>query len=132
MTVHAQLHNNTTATLQMVAATSTVLSLKQAIAVDPVAQVSFQWKNPDFLLMNPDFLLKNVDFMIMKKQHIAALGPLATADTLHLIRDGKRLLDEKTLSDCGFVAGAAAVVMVLQQEFLDAGMRAALQAIPTA
>ena len=36
-------------------------------------EVSFQWKNPDFLLRNPDFLiknpdflLKNVDFIIMK------------------------------------------------------------------
>ena len=28
------------------------------------AQVSFQWKNPDFLLRNPDFLLKNVVFVI--------------------------------------------------------------------
>ena len=28
------------------------------------SQVSFQWKNPDFLLKNPDFLLKNVDFRI--------------------------------------------------------------------
>ena len=27
-------------------------------------QVSFQWKNPDFLLRNPDFLLRNVDFLI--------------------------------------------------------------------
>ena len=26
--------------------------------------VSFQWKNPDFLLKNPDFLLRNVDFLI--------------------------------------------------------------------
>ena len=25
--------------------------------------VSFQWKNPDFLLKNPDFLLKNPDFI---------------------------------------------------------------------
>ena len=38
-------------------------------------QVSFRWKNPDFLfkdpdflLRNPDFLLKNVDFIIKKKQ----------------------------------------------------------------
>ena len=29
-------------------------------------EVSFQWKNPDFLLKNPDFLLKSVDF-IMKQ-----------------------------------------------------------------
>ena len=27
-------------------------------------QVSFQWKNPDFLSKNPDFLLKNVDSII--------------------------------------------------------------------
>ena len=27
-------------------------------------EVSFQWKNPNFLLKNPDFLLKNVDFII--------------------------------------------------------------------
>ena len=25
---------------------------------DPEWQVSFQWKNPDFLLKNPEFLLK--------------------------------------------------------------------------
>ena len=36
-----------------------------AFTVNPeAAQVSFQWKNPDFLLKNPDFLLKNVDFII--------------------------------------------------------------------
>ena len=27
-------------------------------------QVSFRWKNPDFLFRKPDFLLKNVDFTI--------------------------------------------------------------------
>ena len=27
-------------------------------------QVSFQWKNPDFLLRNPDFLLRNPDFLL--------------------------------------------------------------------
>ena len=27
-------------------------------------QVSFQWKNPDFLFKNPDFLLKNPDFLL--------------------------------------------------------------------
>ena len=27
-------------------------------------QVSFQWKNLDFLLENPDFLLENVDFLL--------------------------------------------------------------------
>ena len=27
-------------------------------------QVSFQWKNPDFLFKNPDFLLKNPDFAL--------------------------------------------------------------------
>ena len=33
-------------------------------ANDVFMQVSFQWKNPDFLLRNPDFLLKNDDFII--------------------------------------------------------------------
>ena len=27
-------------------------------------QVSFQWKNPDFLVRNPDFLLRNLDFLL--------------------------------------------------------------------
>ena len=27
-------------------------------------RVSFQWKNPDFLLKNPDFLMKNLDFLL--------------------------------------------------------------------
>ena len=31
-------------------------------------QVSFQWKNPDFLLKNPDFLLKNPDFLMKTDQ----------------------------------------------------------------
>ena len=35
-------------------------------------QVSFQRKNPDFLLKNPDFLLKNVDYII-KKGPVSAL-----------------------------------------------------------
>ena len=26
--------------------------------------VSFQWKNPDFLLKNPDFLMKNSDSLL--------------------------------------------------------------------
>ena len=37
-------------------------TLRQAAVV--VNEVSFQWKNPDFLLRNPDFLLKNVDFIL--------------------------------------------------------------------
>ena len=28
------------------------------------AEVSFQWKNPDFLLKNPDFLFRNPDFLM--------------------------------------------------------------------
>ena len=31
-----------------------------------IEQVSFQWKNPDFLLTNPDFLIRNSDFPIEK------------------------------------------------------------------
>ena len=26
--------------------------------------VSFQWKNPDFLLKNPNFLFRNPDFLL--------------------------------------------------------------------
>ena len=40
-----------------------------------VGAVSFQWKNPDFILKNPDFLLKNVDFMIKQIPLAAALAP---------------------------------------------------------
>ena len=35
-------------------------------------EVSFQWKNPDFLLKNPDFLLKNDAFVL--KQAIRCVG----------------------------------------------------------
>ena len=35
------------------------------------AQVSFQWKNPDFLLKNPDLLLKNIDFIIKQAAHFS-------------------------------------------------------------
>ena len=27
-------------------------------------EVSFQWKNPDFLLKNPDLLIRNPDFLL--------------------------------------------------------------------
>ena len=37
--------------------------------------VSFQWKNPDFLLKNPDFLLTNVDFIT--KFTVGCFGPAA-------------------------------------------------------
>ena len=43
----------------------------QLVYIDPAAyaataasQVSFQWKNPDFLLKHPDFLLKHPDFLL--------------------------------------------------------------------
>ena len=39
-------------------------------------QVSFQWKNPDFLLKNPDFLLKNVDFLLKNVDFIINSGRL--------------------------------------------------------
>ena len=42
-------------------------------------QVSFQWKNPDFVLKsqdflfrNPDFLLKIIDFIIMKNRRFSS------------------------------------------------------------
>ena len=33
-----------------------------------LTQVSFQWKNPDFLLKNVDFLMKNLDFIIQQTE----------------------------------------------------------------
>ena len=36
-------------------------------------EVSFQWKNPDFLLKHPDFPLKNVDFIIKQADFVDAL-----------------------------------------------------------
>ena len=40
-------------------------------------QVSFQWKNPDFLLKNPGFLLKTVDFMIKQTRAATSRGRIA-------------------------------------------------------
>ena len=44
-------------------------------------QVSFQWKNPDFLSRNPDFLLKHVDFIIKHStsQSGSAIRPRGTS-----------------------------------------------------
>ena len=45
-------------------------------------EVSFQWKNPDFLFKNPDFLLKNVDFILFKKGRALVDGvPVNVGDT---------------------------------------------------
>ena len=44
--------------------------------------VSFQSKNPDFLLKNPDFLLKNVDLLI-KQSKLVEFGPPS-----ELLREG--------------------------------------------
>ena len=49
-------------------------------------QVSFQWKNRDFLLKNPDFLLKNLDFFLYEtgtdRQHMASVGIQAVPFTM--------------------------------------------------
>ena len=45
-------------------ATAADLELATRLLLLPAVAVSFQWKNPDFLLKNPDFLLQNVDFII--------------------------------------------------------------------
>ena len=37
---------------------------KGAVHFSVQNQVSFQWKNPDFLLKNVNFLLKNVNFLL--------------------------------------------------------------------
>ena len=45
---------------------------KIAFLRDNQTQVSFQWKNPDFLSRNPDFLLRNGEFMIKTGRGIHA------------------------------------------------------------
>ena len=51
-------------------------------------QVSFQWKNPDFLLRNPDFRLKNVDFIIKQEKEEHKEDPVAKlTDLFHNIDD---------------------------------------------
>ena len=40
------------------------LSDDQAHTADIIINVTFQWKNPDFLLKNPDFLFRNPDFIL--------------------------------------------------------------------
>ena len=37
-------------------------------------EVSFQWKNPDFLSRNPDFLLRNPDFLLKNVDFISKSG----------------------------------------------------------
>ena len=54
------------------------------------AQVSFQWKNPDFLLKNPDFLLRNPDFLLKNVDFIILqLRKLSTVTLLHNMVDIK-------------------------------------------
>ena len=41
-----------------------------AYNVVDLAQVSFQWKNPDFLFRNPDLLIRNLDFLLKNVEFI--------------------------------------------------------------
>jgi hypothetical protein len=113
MVISAALHNGQSVKLRpMDRRTTTVIDIKQAIADDPSAQ------------------------------DLSALGPFVKAADLHLVADGKRLLDERRLCECGFDSddssssrsrGRGAVeVFVLQEEMLDEDMRKKLQEMPTA
>ena len=53
------------------------------------AEVSFQWKNPDFLLRNPDFRLKKVDFTI--KQALFEQSHAVSAAVCILWSDKQRM-----------------------------------------
>ena len=54
-------------------------------SIEPGAgEVSFQWKNPDFLLKHVDFLLKNVDFAFKKQRFRVNDG-----DMFKAIEDGQ-------------------------------------------
>ena len=52
-------------------------------------EVSFQWKNPDFLLRNPDFRLKKVDFTI--KQALFEQSHAVSAAVCILWSDKQRM-----------------------------------------
>ena len=47
------------------------------LAEERRAEVSFQWKKPDFLLKNPDFLLRNADFTTKQEQRLERLVKIA-------------------------------------------------------
>ena len=55
---------------------TTITPRKSATATKRCSQVSFQWKNPDFLLRNPDFPLKNVDFITKHTEEISGFDPM--------------------------------------------------------
>ena len=42
-------------------------------------EVSFQWKNPDFLLKNTDFLFRNPGFLLKNVDFIAKTGRAGNA-----------------------------------------------------
>ena len=43
------------------------------------SEVSFQWKNPDFIFKNPDFLFRNPGFLLKNVDFIAKTGRAGNA-----------------------------------------------------
>ena len=88
-------------------------------------EVSFQWKNPDFLLQNPDFLLKNVDFVIKQKKKAQPLLDEAEKEA--------RAMQEQAESAAGnldLAVKAESAVVQAQAEAEAVQVRAQGQAAP--
>ena len=49
---------------------------KLPFAYSCLTEVSFRWKNPDFLLKNSDFLLKHLDFITKQVKDAGSIGVL--------------------------------------------------------
>ena len=62
-------------------------------------EVSFQWKDPDFLLKNPDFLFRNPDFLL-KNVDFTIKQPPAIVDLFWKNVQNISVLQQKTLGYC--------------------------------
>ena len=81
-------------------------------------EVSFQWKNPDFLLKNPDLLIRNLDFLLKNVDFISKTSPKTDDDAEQLCtRHGFALL--------GHTSASAAAGNNVQEVFHRLGMAAA-------
>ena len=54
----------------------TAFGAKLPFAYSCLTEVSFRWKNPDFLLKNSDFLLKHLDFITKQVKDAGSIGVL--------------------------------------------------------
>ena len=56
--------------------------------------VSFQWKNPDFLLKNPDFLFRNPDFLLKNVDFYNKTDPEKAGDAAKIAKKFDRKVNK--------------------------------------